>query len=100
MSDKQEFHGATVAEALDRASTALGIDAGKLKFEVLDEGSTGFLGIGSRDARILVERAGSGAAIQASADDPSQQLESSDSEPVLPVEETQKATQPVEESHD
>jgi spoIIIJ-associated protein len=100
MSDKQEFHGATVAEAVDRASTALGVDAGKLKFEVLDEGSTGFLGIGSRDARILVERAELGADIQAAADDPNQQLESSDPEPVLPVKETQKATESVEEPHD
>jgi spoIIIJ-associated protein len=54
MSDKQEFYAATVEQALDKASNALGITRNSLDFEVLDEGSTGFLGIGARDARILV----------------------------------------------
>jgi spoIIIJ-associated protein len=56
MSDGQEFYAATVDEAVDKASTALGVPRDRLDFEVQDEGSTGFLGIGARDARILVER--------------------------------------------
>jgi spoIIIJ-associated protein len=54
MSDQQEFYAATVEQALDRASKTLGVARDKLDFEVLDEGSTGFLGIGTRDARILI----------------------------------------------
>ena len=55
MSEKREFYAATVEEALDKASADLGIGRGALSFRVLDEGSGGFLGIGARDARIVVE---------------------------------------------
>lgn len=55
MSDGQEFYAATVDEAVDKASAVLGVPRDRLDFEVQDEGSTGFLGIGARDARILVE---------------------------------------------
>jgi spoIIIJ-associated protein len=55
MSDRQEFHAATIEEALDKASHSLDIDRDRISFEVLDQGSSGFLGIGTRDARILVE---------------------------------------------
>jgi spoIIIJ-associated protein len=54
MSDKREFYAGTVEEALDKASSALGVSRDRLSFEVLDQGSVGFLGIGARDARILV----------------------------------------------
>ncbi len=54
MSDQQEFYAATVEQALDKASKTLGVARDNLDFEVLDEGSTGFLGIGTRDARILI----------------------------------------------
>jgi spoIIIJ-associated protein len=54
MSDRQEFYAPTVEEAVDKASAILGIDRDRLDFEVLDRGSTGFLGIGMRDARIAV----------------------------------------------
>jgi spoIIIJ-associated protein len=54
MSDNREFYAATVEEALDKASSTLGISRDRLSFEVLDQGSAGFLGIGTRDARILV----------------------------------------------
>lgn len=54
MSDK-EFYAATVEEALDKASAALGIPPDQLDFTVLDQGSSGFLGIGARDARVSVE---------------------------------------------
>ena len=58
MSDSQEFYAATVEEAAEKASEALGVPRDQLDFEVLDQGSTGFLGIGARDARILVENTG------------------------------------------
>ncbi len=55
MNDSREFYAATVAEAVEKASAALGVPSDQLDFEVLDQGSTGFLSIGARDARILVE---------------------------------------------
>lgn len=55
MSDRQEFYAPTVEEALTKASATLGIARDRLEFEVLDQGSSGFLGIGAREARILIE---------------------------------------------
>lgn len=55
MSEKKEYHASTVEEAVDKASADLSIPGNQLRFQVLDEGSTGFLGIGARDARITVE---------------------------------------------
>src|ERR671921_2255570 len=55
MNDRQEFYAATVEEAVDKASKALNIAPDRISFEVLDQGSSGFLGIGTRDARIVVE---------------------------------------------
>jgi spoIIIJ-associated protein len=57
MNDSREFYAATVDEAVEKASAALGVPSDQLDFEVLDQGSTGFLGIGARDARILVANA-------------------------------------------
>jgi spoIIIJ-associated protein len=55
MTQTREFNGATVEEAVERASATLGLPAEDLSYEVVDTGSDGFLGIGARDARILVE---------------------------------------------
>jgi spoIIIJ-associated protein len=55
MTHNREFNAATVDEALEKASSSLGVPASELSYEVLDEGSVGFLGIGARDARITVE---------------------------------------------
>ncbi len=55
MSESREFYAATVQEAVEKAAAGLGVGKDELGFQVLDEGSTGFLGIGGRDARILVE---------------------------------------------
>ncbi|QIN80569.1 KH domain-containing protein [Rubrobacter marinus] len=52
--DKQEFYAESVHEAVSKASASLGISPEQLQYEVLDEGSSGFLGIGARDARIVV----------------------------------------------
>ncbi len=55
MTQNREFNAATVDEAVEKASSTLGVSARELSYEVLDEGSVGFLGIGARDARIAVE---------------------------------------------
>jgi spoIIIJ-associated protein len=55
MTETREFYAATVDEAVEKASAALGLSIKELSYEVVDAGSEGFLGIGSRDARIVVE---------------------------------------------
>jgi spoIIIJ-associated protein len=96
MSDKQEFYGATVEEAVEKASSALNIAREKLEFEVLDRGSTGFLGIGTRDARIVVERHESegGGLTEGSYDQP---LEPSDQGSFAPAVVPSETTQPVKD---
>jgi spoIIIJ-associated protein len=99
MSDSQEFHAATVEEALDKASSALGIARGQLDFEVLDQGSEGFLGIGARDARIVVKGAEQQVNSWTSGKGDDQLLESPEEEEVLPAKEPVNA-QSVEEELD
>lgn len=48
----EEYHGATVEEAVAAASAALGVDSEEIAYEVVDHGSKSFLGTGVRDARI------------------------------------------------
>ena len=55
MTQNREFYAATVDEAVEKASAALDLPVEDLSYEVLDEGSDGFLGLGARDARIVVE---------------------------------------------
>ena len=55
MTRDREFYASTVDEAVAKAAAVLGVDANEMSFKVLDEGNTGFLGIGARDARIVVE---------------------------------------------
>jgi spoIIIJ-associated protein len=54
MAETTEFHAATVDEALEKAAGRLGVPREDISYEVLDSGSAGFMGIGARDARILV----------------------------------------------
>ena len=58
MTEDREFYAATVEEAVQRAADELGLSPQELSYHVLDEGNSGFLGIGARDARIVVETAG------------------------------------------
>jgi spoIIIJ-associated protein len=58
MTTSQEYNAGTVDEAIQKASVSLGLPADKISYEVLDRGSDGFLGIGARDARILVHAPG------------------------------------------
>ncbi len=77
MTQTREFNGATVEEAIERASATLGLSAEDLSYEVVDTGSDGFLGIGARDARILVEVPGT-ASLE---EEPEPAAEEEDAEP-------------------
>ncbi len=55
MTEEREFYAPTVDEAVAKAAADLEVPSEDLGFKVLDEGSTGFLGIGARDARIAVQ---------------------------------------------
>ena len=48
-----EVSAKTIDDALTEASIKLGTTSDKLEYEVIDKGSNGFLGIGSRDASRL-----------------------------------------------
>ncbi|MCR5195374.1 MAG: protein jag [Pseudobutyrivibrio sp.] len=49
-----EFTGKTLDDALTNATVKLGVTSSEIKYEVVEEGSNGFLGIGSKDAVIKV----------------------------------------------
>ena len=48
----KEYSAKTVSDAITNATMELGITSDKLEYEVIDKGSTGFIGIGSRPAKI------------------------------------------------
>ena len=52
--ENREFSGKTVDEALTAATIALGVTSDMLEYEVVEKGSSGFLGLGSKDALIRV----------------------------------------------
>ncbi|MBA3423485.1 MAG: Jag N-terminal domain-containing protein [Rubrobacter sp.] len=54
MTPEREFNAATVDAAVEEAASKLGMPADEISYEVTDPGSSGFMGIGARDARILV----------------------------------------------
>ena len=47
-----EVSAKTVNEAITEACTRLGVTSDKIDYEIIDEGSNGFLGIGSKPAII------------------------------------------------
>ena len=51
-----EFKGKTVEEALTTASVELGVASTELDYEVVDKGSSGFLGIGAKQAIIRAKK--------------------------------------------
>jgi len=55
MTEKREFYASSVEEAVAKAATRLGIEEDELSYRVVDQGNSGFLGIGARDARIEVD---------------------------------------------
>ena len=51
----KEFRGKTVSDAITAASVELGITSDKLKYDIVDQGSSGFLGLfGGKDAVIRI----------------------------------------------
>src|SRR5215203_707635 len=89
MTEEREFYAATVDEAVGKAADELGLPADEISYTVLDEGNTGFLGIGARDARILVTTTVS---------TPEAAIE--DDEPLATVPDEADADSPDEESLD
>ena len=53
----REFTGKTVEDAVMEAAIKLETTSDRMEYEVLEKGSNGFLGIGSKPARIRAERA-------------------------------------------
>ena len=53
-----EVSGEDVEKAIEKGLTQLGLGRDEVTIEILDEGSSGFLGIGGRDARIGHARVG------------------------------------------
>jgi spoIIIJ-associated protein len=51
-----EFSAKTVDDAITKASMELGIPSTELVYEVVEKGSTGFIGIGKKDAVIKVSK--------------------------------------------
>ena len=51
-----EFSGKSVDEALTNALVALGTTSDQIEYEVIDKGSAGILGFGSKDATIRVKK--------------------------------------------
>ena len=52
----QNYTGQTVEDALTQASVMLGVTSDHIEYEVIEKGSTGFLGIGSKNAVIKARR--------------------------------------------
>lgn len=50
--DYNEYNGKTVNDAITEACKTLGVPSDKLDWDVIEEGSSGFLGIGSKLAKI------------------------------------------------
>ena len=55
MTENREFYAASVEEAVAKAASRLGLEHDALSYRVVDQGNSGFLGIGARDARIEVD---------------------------------------------
>ena len=95
MTEEREFYAASVDEAVDKAAAELGLPTDEMSYSVLDEGNSGFLGIGARDARILVST-------PASTPDeaPTEDDEPVNEEPVAAVQDEAALDGPDEESPD
>ena len=48
----QLFTGKNVEDALTKASVELGVTSDRVEYEVIEKGSSGFIGIGSKPAKI------------------------------------------------
>lgn len=50
--DFQTFTGDTIDQAITKATVTLGVTSNKIEYKVVEKGSSGFLGLGSKDAVI------------------------------------------------
>ncbi len=50
-----EITGKTISEAVEAGVKALGVGFDEIEYDVIDEGSKGFLGIGARPAKVVVK---------------------------------------------
>lgn len=62
-----EIVGKKLAEAVEIGAEKLGVGLNDVEYEIIDEGSKGFLGIGARPSKILIKLAGTAAAQEAKA---------------------------------
>ena len=76
-----EFNATTVEEALEKAHNSLGVKPEDISYEVLDKGSSGFMGIGARDARISVTFTGTAKVDQGEQASETEQIANYESEP-------------------
>lgn len=63
MSSK-EFEGRSIEEAVDAAASALGVEPSSLEYSVVDEGTSGLFGLGSKPAKIRLAGDGDEAAAE------------------------------------
>lgn len=54
--DYMEFKGKTVEEAVTAACTSLGLTSSEIEYDVVEKGSSGFLGLGAKPAVIRVKK--------------------------------------------
>lgn len=90
--DYIEVSAKTVDDAITKASIELGLSSDQLEYQVISQGSTGFLGIGSKPAVIQVRR-------KAEAEMPEEETASakaSDSEPVQKQNEAENEEHPAD----
>ncbi|MFO0723765.1 MAG: Jag N-terminal domain-containing protein [Myxococcota bacterium] len=77
MSRETEFEGRTEDEAVERAVAALGVGRAQLDYTVVDEGSGGLFGLGSRPVRIRTRGGAAGNAAPAAPAEEARRDESS-----------------------
>jgi spoIIIJ-associated protein len=92
MTDEREFYAATVEEAVQKAAEEMGLSPEELPYRVIDEGNSGFLGIGARDARVAVETAGENATAPAVEPQETAPADAPDTADPEPPEETPEET--------
>lgn len=79
--DFQTFTGDTIDQAITKATVTLGVTSDKIEYKVVEKGSSGFLGLGSKDAVISARIKDDEAEEKANFSDSSNvSLEDSDSE--------------------
>ncbi len=79
----QEFAGKTVADALTNASVTLGVTSDRLEYDVIEKGSNGFLGIGSKNAKIRVKVKEEASETEEAVEEPVAATEEAEEAPVL-----------------